>query len=57
MKIIDLKIYGLNGLAMAMNFSSIEVGLKIILTLVVIGYTGHKWHIMHKDNTASKPEE
>ena len=44
----DLKIYGLNGLVMALNFSEIELGLKIILSSVVIGYTVHKWVIMHK---------
>ena len=44
----DLKIYGLNGLAMAINFTSIEIGLKIILSAVVIGYTIHKWVLMHK---------
>tara|TARA_R110001632_G_scaffold65934_2_gene155998 strand:- start:32 stop:193 length:162 start_codon:yes stop_codon:yes gene_type:complete len=44
----DLKIYGLNGFVMALNFSEIELGLKIILSAVVIGYTVHKWVIMHK---------
>lgn len=49
MKLIDLKIYGLNGLAMAINFTTIELGLKIVLTLVVIGYTIHKWYLMNKN--------
>ena len=49
MKLIDLKIYGLNAAAMALNFSSIEIGLKIILTLVVIGYTCQKWWLMNKN--------
>ena len=49
MKLIDLKIYGLNGLAMALNFSAIEIGLKIVLTIVVIGYTCHKWYLMNKN--------
>jgi len=48
----DLKIYGLNGLAMAINFTSIEIGLKIILSAIVIGYTIHKWVLMH--NKAKK---
>tara|TARA_B110000977_G_scaffold182953_1_gene245117 strand:- start:2764 stop:2931 length:168 start_codon:yes stop_codon:yes gene_type:complete len=43
----DLKIYGQYGLAMALNFAAIELGLKIILTSVVIGYTIHKWYLMH----------
>jgi|TARA_R110000765_G_scaffold20339_3_gene52862 hypothetical protein len=48
MKLIDLKIYGLNGLAMALNFSEIEIGLKILLTIVVMGYTIQKWYLMNK---------
>lgn len=49
MKILDLKIYGLNGLAMALNFTAIEIGLKIVLTLVVLGYTLQKWYLMNKN--------
>ena len=57
MKLLDLKIYGLNGLAMALNFSSIEIGLKIILSLVVIGYTIHKWYIMSTKNKQEDTED
>jgi hypothetical protein len=57
MKLLDLKIYGLNGLAMALNFSSVEVGLKIVLTLVVIGYTIHKWYIMSKNNSKADTKD
>tara|TARA_R110000764_G_scaffold88076_2_gene169083 strand:+ start:67 stop:231 length:165 start_codon:yes stop_codon:yes gene_type:complete len=49
MKIIDLKIYGLNGVAMAINYTEIELGMKIILTAVVIGYTLQKWWLMNKN--------
>tara|TARA_B110000977_G_scaffold200383_1_gene290691 strand:+ start:2878 stop:3030 length:153 start_codon:yes stop_codon:yes gene_type:complete len=49
MKLIDLKIYGLNGVAMALNFAQIEIGLKILLTIVVIGYTIQKWYLMNKN--------
>jgi len=49
MKLLDLKIYGLNGLAMALNFTAIELGLKILLSLVVIGYTINKWYLMNKN--------
>ena len=48
MKLIDLKIYALNGFALAINYTQIELGLKIILTLVVIGYTAQKWYLMNK---------
>lgn len=57
MKLLDLKIYGLNGLAMAINFTSIEVGLKIVLTLVVLGYTIHKWYIMSQNNSKADTED
>ena len=49
MKLIDLKIYGLNVFAMALNFSAVEIGLKIVLSLVVIFYTLHKWYLMNKN--------
>ncbi len=49
MKIIDLKIYGLNGVAMAINYTEIELGMKILLTAVVIGYTLQKWWLMNKN--------
>lgn len=48
MKLIDLKIYAINGLAMILNFSKIDLVLKIVLTIVVIGYTLHKWYLMAK---------
>tara|TARA_R110002050_G_scaffold45637_1_gene107865 strand:- start:1863 stop:2033 length:171 start_codon:yes stop_codon:yes gene_type:complete len=46
----DLKIYGINTIAMAANFSEIDLVLKIVLTIVVIGYTLHKWYLMNKKN-------
>ena len=50
MNLTDLKIYALNASVLAINFTNIELGLKIILTIVAIGYTGHKWYLMHKNN-------
>jgi hypothetical protein len=50
MKLIDLKLYALNGLTMLLNFSTIDLVLKILLTLVAIGYTLHKWYLMVKRN-------
>tara|TARA_R110002126_G_scaffold24495_2_gene85140 strand:- start:1450 stop:1614 length:165 start_codon:yes stop_codon:yes gene_type:complete len=49
MKLIDLKIYGLNGFALAINYSEVEIGLKILLTIVVMGYTIQKWYLMNKN--------
>jgi len=50
MKLIDLKIYAVNSLAMILNYSTIDLVLKIVLTLVAIGYTIHKWYLMVKRN-------
>jgi len=50
MKMTDVKIYMLNGAAIALNFTAIEIGLKMVLTAVVIGYTINKWWIMYRDN-------
>jgi hypothetical protein len=50
MTLTDLKIYLLNASVLAINFTNIELGLKIILTIVAIGYTAHKWWIMVKEN-------
>jgi hypothetical protein len=39
MSINDLKLYGLNSLAMAVSFSNVEATLKILLLCVSIAYT------------------
>lgn len=39
MSLNDLKIYGLNSLAMAVSFSNVENTLKILLLCVSIVYT------------------
>ena len=46
----DLKIYALNSIVLALNFTNIEIGLKIVLTIVAIGYTLTKWWLMIKEN-------
>ena len=46
----DLKIYLLNTSVLALNFTNIELGLKILLTIVAIGYTATKWWLMIKEN-------
>ncbi len=50
MNLTDLKIYLLNASVLAINFTNIELGLKIILTIVAIGYTAHKWYLMYRNN-------
>jgi len=49
MNLTDLKIYLLNTSVLALNFTNIELGLKIILTIVAIGYTATKWWLMIKN--------
>ncbi len=39
----DVKLLLINGLALAISMTGIEVWLKIILLLVTIGYTVSKW--------------
>jgi hypothetical protein len=39
MQINDLKLYGLNSLAMVVSFSNVEAALKILLLCVSIVYT------------------
>ena len=50
MNLTDLKIYAINTIALAINFTNIELGLKIVLTIAAIGYTLTKWWLMIKDN-------
>lgn len=50
----DLKIYGLNTIAMAFNFTHIDIMLKILLTAVAIGYTLQKWYIMNEERKLKK---
>ena len=50
MTVTDLKIYALNIGAVATSMTNIDVVLKIIATLIAIGYTLHKWYIMYGKN-------
>jgi len=43
MSISDIKLLAINGLALAISMTHLEVSLKIILLLVTIGYTISKW--------------
>jgi hypothetical protein len=46
----DLKIYALNIGAVATSMTNLDVALKIIATIIAIGYTLHKWYIMYGKN-------
>lgn len=50
----DLKIYLVNGATLSATFANIDIGLKIILVLVTLGYTSHKWYLLHKNNKNKK---
>ena len=54
MTITDIKIYTINAVTMALNFTNIDLGLKIILTLVAIGYTANKWWYMVQEKRNKK---
>ena len=50
MDVTDIKVYALTVGALATSMTDIDVVLKIIAPLVAIGYTLHKWYIMHGKN-------
>lgn len=39
----DWKLYTINTTALALSLTQIEITLKIILLVLSIGYTIHKW--------------
>ena len=49
-KLTDLKLYSLNIRALATSMTDIDVALKILATVIAIGYTLHKWYIMYGKN-------
>lgn len=54
MSLTDLKIYGLNVTTLGISFTDIDLILKIVLVLVSIGYTIHKWKLMYEKNRKNK---
>jgi hypothetical protein len=46
----DIKLLTINGLALALSMTHIEVWLKIILLVVTIGYTVSKWIKLKEEN-------
>lgn len=50
MNINDIKILGINSLVLGVSMTEIDIVLKIILLLVSIGYTIHKWYLMYGKN-------
>jgi hypothetical protein len=54
LSVTDLKIWGLNSFAIAMNFMNIESSLSMLLSIIAIGYTLHKWYLMYNRNKRNK---
>jgi hypothetical protein len=50
----DLKVYGFNALSFMITFTDVEDVVKMILMLASIGYTLHKWYLMHQNNGGRK---
>lgn len=50
MNLNDIKILSFNSLALGISMTHIDVVLKILLLLVSIGYTVHKWYLMYGRN-------
>lgn len=45
----DIKLYAINSLTLGVTtFTKIEMGLKLLLLVVTIGYTIHKWMELKK---------
>tara|TARA_B110000467_G_C17963833_1_gene286512 strand:- start:11 stop:172 length:162 start_codon:yes stop_codon:yes gene_type:complete len=50
MSISDIKMYAINAGALGITtFTRLEMGLKIFLLMVTIGYTIHKWIELKKE--------
>ena len=50
MSINDIKILGINSVVLGVSMTQIDIILKILLLLVSIGYTVHKWYLMYGKN-------
>lgn len=50
----DFKIYSLNTASLTISMMNVETYLKIVLLLVTIGYTIHKWSQLNKKSNDEK---
>jgi|TARA_R110002033_G_scaffold60491_1_gene110710 hypothetical protein len=46
----DWKLYSINSIALGLSLTELEVWLKIILLILTIGYTVHKWLKLKNDD-------
>lgn len=54
---IDVKLSVVGTLFLAITFSDAEVALKIIASVLMIGYTGRRWYLLEKNNAKPKDDE
>ena len=52
MSITDAKVYAFNAASFVLSFTTIEDAMKLALLAASLGYTIHKWYLMHKDEGA-----
>lgn len=50
MTLSDIKILAINTVVFGLSLTEIDVILKIVLLLVSIGYTVHKWYLIYGKN-------
>lgn len=51
---LDIKLMLLNFLVFMISFSNVEAFIRVILLLVTIGYTCHKWYSDYKEKNVKK---
>lgn len=49
MNLIDLKASLIFGTTMAISFSNMETGVRILALLLTIGYTIRRWYLLEKN--------
>jgi hypothetical protein len=55
--ITDYKTLLINLGTFIFSMTNIDIVLKIILLVVTIGYTAHKWYLLNKNNEGNKKKK
>ena len=50
----DIEFYGINALGFSMTLSNIELMVQILIGLVVLGYSLHKWYLLYEQNRKNR---
>jgi hypothetical protein len=48
--IADYKVLFINAGSLGISMTQIDIGLKVFLLIITIGYTVQKWYLMNKKN-------